>query len=358
MTGSLLVGLVQRASEFDRRGDWQGADQAYTAIFREAVSARAVPEMVAGLRQQARVRSQLGLVEEAEELALLSCEIAGRSQLQSAAARAMNVLAFLAHSGGDLRRAEELYHAVLERARELADSELIAAVCQNLGVLANLRGDLREARTLYLESVGSIVRADDRSTAMVAYNNLGIVCSDLGEWLEAEIYFGRGIEIAEQLGAKSMLVKLHGNSAEPLIQAGEFERARAALALTEALAREVGDGRGQSDAHRYRARMARIEGAHGAAEKHLEMAIAIAEEHDLDLERGEHGHHPPPPRRAESRLGAARVIASEALRVYESLGADRDSARVRRFLNVIGEEQRQRAVADEVEGPDERPDPR
>lgn len=330
--GSEIAQLKRRASALDAAGDWHEASLVYSRVVAEALASGDIQEVVSALRREAHVRYNGGFCEEAHELAILCFEIAERAQLQSAAARALNLLAFISHSSGDHQQAELLYGDALIRARELGDSELVAGVCQNLGVLANLRGDLKEARALYLESVGSIVRADDRSNAMVAYNNLGIVCTDLGEWLEAEIYFGRGIEIAEQLGAKSMLVKLRINSAEPFIQVGEFVQARAALGLAEALARDVKDESGLSDAHRYRARMARIEGDYVAAEEHLDQAIALAEEHELELERGEALEELALLRRAEGRGGASRMTAREALRVFEGLGARRDAERVRRFL--------------------------
>ena len=90
-------------------------------------------------------------------------------------------------------------------------------------------------------AVGSFVRSGNSENALHAYNNLGIASAELHEWLEADVYFSRGIEIAERLSHTPLLAKLYGNRAEPLIEIGDFDHAEQMLDGAERAATAVGD---------------------------------------------------------------------------------------------------------------------
>lgn len=275
--------------------------------------------------------------EQAEELAELSLEIAERSELPQAAARATNILALNRHLQQDLRGAELLYRAAMDRAFEVGDDQLVAWTTQNLGVIANVEGDVRRARTLYLESLGASVRAADEVSAMRTYNNLGMVCADLEEWQEAEVYFGRGIEIATQRGDTALLAVLQTNLAEPLIRTGEMERAWGVLDRAEAIASWTGDPQVLTTIDRFRGMVTRLQGNHHAADQHLEHALSLACEGGLELDRAEVLEEIARLRWDQGRRDEACAAARQALDGFLALGAARDVARVEAMLRDSGE---------------------
>jgi tetratricopeptide (TPR) repeat protein len=318
--------------ELERSGQWADAARVYRQLCETAIRRGKVPDLLRGLNATARMLQMQQCWDEAEEAALLSWTIAERNDLEQQSVRAMNILALIRCSQEDIADAAHLWQAALGEARSIGDQLMVGMICQNLGVVANIHGDLREARLLYLECIAASIGADNEPAAMAAYNNLGMVCVDLEEWMEAEIYFARGIEIAEQLGDTATLVRLYENRAEPLIYVGEFARAEAALKQAERLAPEIGDVRAQSDVERFRGRMARLQGEYGRAEQHLERALKIAREADLDLETGEVLEEQARLRWANGRHGAARVLLREARRAYQAVGAARDLTRLARLM--------------------------
>jgi tetratricopeptide (TPR) repeat protein len=325
-----FLAALENAEARERAGDWTGAAQLYALISTEALERGDVARLVECLRKGARASHLAGRVEEAGELARASLEIATRTEMAAAAARALNQLALQAHSAGRLEEAREAYTVALERARESDDAELIGAACQNLGVLANMRGDLREARALYFECVGTFVRSGARLSAMAAYNNLGMVCCDLHEWLEAEIYFGRGIEIATQVGNAPMLAKLLVNHAEPLIEFGELDHALESLRRAELVAEHLEDACLRVDMLRFRARIGRIRGDFPEAERLLHQALHTSRDAGLQLEEAEVREEMAHLRWAQGRRGPARMLLREAGRLFAEIGAEEDFQRLQR----------------------------
>jgi tetratricopeptide (TPR) repeat protein len=324
--------LLDQARSLERSGDWAAAAAEHSRAFRRAVEAGAAAEMVDAVRGGARVRHRQGRHEEAEELALLSERLAVLHGLARAAARALNVRAMTRFSQSDLEGARRLYGEALEQARHSKDDELIGLVCQNLGVIANIQGNLPEARALYLESVASSVRSGDRTAAIMAYNNLGLVCCDLGDWLEAELYFDRGIDLAERLGHLPMLGCLHLGRAEPLIHMGELVRAHATLDRAEEAAGRTQDREVLAAATRFRGILARLEGDHEGAEGLLRRALAAAEEAGLELQQAEALGGIAHLRRVQGCPSEARDVLASARRKFEALGARRELARLDEVL--------------------------
>jgi tetratricopeptide (TPR) repeat protein len=266
------------AFEHEQLGRWDAAARQYALSFRTAVLEGDVAQAADSLRGQARVLIQEERFDEAEELVELSREIAERSGLPQSAARAINILGIIRYRQRDWAGAREHYARALDRALDVGDDDLAGLASQNAGVVANLLGDLREACTLYLESIGSFVRSGNSAHALIAYNNLGMATADLNEWLEAEIYFSRGIEIAERLSQSPLLARLYGNRAEPLIQIGELDQARASLQKAESAAVAVGDRLALAEVERWRAMIARVSGDPDAAARHLARSLEIAAE--------------------------------------------------------------------------------
>lgn len=328
-----LAALAEQALGRERAGEWDPAADMYAKMFRTAAKAGDLLSAADALRGSARIRRFQGQYEAAEELADLSLEIAERSGLVHAAARALNMVAAIRYLRGDYASARGLYTRALERARDAGDDALIGWVCQNLGVLSNIEGNLREARVLYLESIGASVRAEDASSAMSAYNNLAMVCSDMEGWMEAEIYFQRGIEIAERLPSMPFLARLQANRAEPLIHVGELQRALESLDRAHGIAVQLGDRGTLSDVARFRGMIARRAGDLEDAERQLAEALAVASGADLPLERAEALREIGYLRWEQGSRVEAKQVLAEARSVFLSLGARWDAERVERFLS-------------------------
>lgn len=324
---------LEQASALEHAGSWEAAAAVYRRLFRRSVAARDISGVVFALYGQARTFRELRRWDEAEELTELCRHIALATGAFGMAARALNLYGVLRFSRGDLDEARSRYEEALERARETEDRRLLGYACQNLGVVANIRGDLRKARILYLEAVGASMQAGDRRSTATAYNKLGMVCTELAEYLEAEMYFDRGVELAEGIGDAAILARLHANRAEPMIRVGDRDRARRTLACAEALAIEIHGAATLSTVARYRGLISETEGARAEARRQFESSLAIAEGAGLLLARAEALD-------ALARIAAADGSAAEAAdrrraayEVYRSLGATPDAERLEPLID-------------------------
>lgn len=335
MLHEALAALAEQAQALERAGEWDPAADTYSRMFRAAADGGDLVAATDALRGSARVRRFQGRYEAAEELADLSLEIAERSGLAEAAARALNMVAAIRYLRGDRESARALYTRALERARDAGDDSLIGWVCQNLGVMSNVEGDLREARVLYLESIGASVRARDSSSAMSAYNNLAMVCSDMEGWMESEVFFQRGIEIAERLPSMPFLARLHANRAEPLIHVGELQQALESLDRGHEIASQLGDRGTLSDVARFRGVIARRTGRLGDADRHLAEALAIASDGKQPLERAEALREIGCLRWEQGAEDEARRVLDEARAAFLAVGARWDAERVDRCLSEL-----------------------
>ncbi|HEU4453316.1 MAG TPA: tetratricopeptide repeat protein [Longimicrobium sp.] len=333
--GPAAEDVAQQAAVQERAGNWDAAAALYAQTFRSSLHEGLTERAADALRGQARIRVQQRRFDEAEELADLSLELAQRHGLAQAAARALNVLGTIHHSRQDWPRAEGYYGRALELALDMGDDELTGLTCQNLGVVASIRGDFREARSRFLECVGSFVRSGSTANAMLAYNNLGLASSDMREWMEAEVYFSRGIEIAERLHHLPSTGMLHSNLAEPLIQVGDVQRARESLDRAEAAAGHVGDRAVLSDVARRRGILARTEGDLDDAEAHLQRALDVAGDPELGVERALALRELGEVRAAQGRWEDAAATFRLSIALFRSRGAVADAGVAERKLTEL-----------------------
>lgn len=324
--------LLQQAETQERMGQWDEAAALFQEIFDHAVQDHDLPTAVDILRRLSRIRFFQRRSEEAEELAELQLSVAQQHELEKASVKALMMLAAIAHAREELGRARDLYRLTLDHARALRDDTLVGDLCQNLGIIFNTEGDLRTARAMYLESIGSAVRSGNRVTAVMAYNNLGMVSADLHEWMEAEIYFSRGLEIAERLGNAKLRALLYTNRAEPLIRIGNLAQASASLDRAEAIATDLESHVTLANVARWRGVIARKRSSYPEADRCFSRALLIAAKFGLKLERAEVLEELARLRWRQGRHEEALATAHEALHGYEELGAKHDASRVRSLL--------------------------
>ncbi|HEX6910699.1 MAG TPA: hypothetical protein VF142_09890, partial [Longimicrobium sp.] len=191
--------LALRAAELERDADWEAALETYGRMFAASRAAGSVRGMADATRAGARMLRELCRLDEAQEQAELSIELAERAGLAYAAARAVNILGTIHYVRGDIHQAADLYESALEAARELREDDLILAACVNLGVVANIRGDLRAAFAFYLECIASAVRSSNAQASVFGYNNLGMLAADVREWMQADLLFHRALELADEM---------------------------------------------------------------------------------------------------------------------------------------------------------------
>jgi serine/threonine protein kinase/tetratricopeptide (TPR) repeat protein len=120
-----------------------------------------------------------------------------------ATAGALDNLAHLRQTCGDLPGAEELWSEALEMARCLHpdDDPTLAILIDNLSMVLMLRGDLRRAEQLGDEALAMKRRLFDDNHDSVAnsLNNLGMLLIELGDPAGAERHFREALEIYEHL---------------------------------------------------------------------------------------------------------------------------------------------------------------
>ena len=327
-----LEELRNRALAHQRAGRWADAAATFSAIFRRAVAAANVEAVARALYGQARAWRGQHRHEEALELIELCRELCHRNGLVQLGARALNESAVLFYERGDLEGAQTRYQLALREAWAADDALLMAFIYQNLGVIANTRGDLREARVLYLESIAASLRSQDPTSAIMVYNNLGMLSADLQEWMESELFFDRGIEMAEREGLREQLTRLYVNRAEPLIGMEEFGLALASLEHAEGLAMEIGNRSALGAVARFRARISRLCGDLPEAERYADQAIALAEELHLELRAAEALEELAWVRWEQRREEEATDALERAERIFTANHAAQDAARAAALL--------------------------
>ncbi|MBW3571258.1 MAG: hypothetical protein KY467_09140 [Gemmatimonadetes bacterium] len=326
MDAQRIAGEVEA---LERAAEWEPARAACARAFTAAAAAADVREMARATRGAARMLCKLGLLDEAEEQAELSREIAARAGLALEAARAVNILGNIRHVAGGLHQAAELYEEALEQARQVRDDELIGLACANLGVVANIRGDLRAAFAYYLESIAAAVRTGDVQASVLGYNNLGLLAADQREWMQADLLFHRALELAEQADETTVISTLLLNRAEPLIHVGDLELAGEVLDRAEAMAQEIENARDLAEVARFRALLARRRGDDAEAAQQLGRSLLLATRGGFRLERAEALEQLALLHYDAGRMDDARAHVAEACAEFFAAGAARDCQRLR-----------------------------
>jgi tetratricopeptide (TPR) repeat protein len=325
--------LAGRAAVLERHGAWDEAATLYAEVYNQAITSGALEEAATALVQGGRAMSRKGRLQEANNLARLSMDLAERNGLLGVSAHAVSLLGAIHFLQSDFSAAEKCYTQARDAARALGDDLLVWSTTQNLGIIANIHGDFREARALYLESIGSAIRGEDRAGAMTTYLNLGKACVCLEDWLEAAVYFERGIEIAEQLGEVPMQTRLHANLAIPLVHMGEFPRARTVLNTAEHLATRIGDTETLSHIARLRGRIARLQGDFAAAREYLADSLRLATGTGFELARAEALEEQGRLYQAEGHLEEACIAFEAARTCFLAISARHDVARMEELLS-------------------------
>ncbi|HVE80330.1 MAG TPA: tetratricopeptide repeat protein, partial [Gemmatimonadaceae bacterium] len=256
---------------------------------------------------------------------------------EAGVAHAINMLAAVAHTAGELDEAERLYEEARTHAFVAGEHELAAMVQQNLGVIANIRGDLRDALTHYHASLDAYRALGLDARAGLLANNLGMVYTDLREWPAAERAFEEARASCRSRGDVAALLRVETNLAELWVARGDVERARALCAEVLEASREHAGGPWLGDTHRHYGAACREAGALHEAETHLARAAAIAGERRDPLLAAETSRELAELFARQGRHRETLKHLNQAHNVFERLRARRDLADVARRLGRLEE---------------------
>lgn len=215
---------VEDARASERLGDWSTARSVYRDLLDdESLSAR---DQSAVLRWLGRTYAEEGDSDIAVSLlerAVAAGTEAGDAEMES---RALNGLAVIEQTLGNLDRSEELYTLARTRAVAAGDEMLLAILDQNLGTIANIRGNLQLALESYQSSRRRLRALGRSSFEAHVLNNIGMVCTDLGQWEDAEIAYAAACDACAKSDETGLLRRVEVNQVELWIARKEIAKAR------------------------------------------------------------------------------------------------------------------------------------
>lgn len=216
--------LIDEAKLAEREGRWSDAADRYEGLVRNPFADD--QDRLSALRWLGRAYLEQG--NRGAAMDVLEAAVAAASQAGSASAiaQALNVVAIVHQTGGDLDMAESMYTEARITAQSIRDAEALAMIDQNLGTVASIRGDIVRALEAFRLSLEGYRALGLRDQAAQVLNNIGLAYSDLGEldraaaaYAEAEQTFGE-----ERDETNKMNVAL--NQVQLCIATGRFDEAQ------------------------------------------------------------------------------------------------------------------------------------
>ncbi len=215
---------VEEARAFERTGNWSAARARYEQLLADDSLTGTGRSSV--LRWMGRTYAEDGNSDLAVSLLESAVEAGAGAGDAEAEARALNGLAVIEQTLGNLDRSEELYTRARVRAAEAGDEMLLAILDQNLGTIANIRGDLELALRSYESSRNRFKTLGLSSFEAHVLNNVGMVCTDLGHWDNAESAYRAACDACARGDETGLLRRIEVNQAELWIARREITKAR------------------------------------------------------------------------------------------------------------------------------------
>jgi putative nucleotidyltransferase with HDIG domain len=205
--------LIDEAKLAERDRRWSEAALRYEALVRNPFADDQT--RLSALRWLGRVYLEQGNRGAAMDVLEAAVAAATQAGSASAIAQALNVVAIVHQTGGDLDRAESMYLEARITAESIGDAEALAMIDQNLGTVASIRGDLPRALRAYHLSLEGYRALGMPDQAAQVLNNIGLAYSDLGEldraeqaYTEAEHTFGAERDTTNKLNVALNQVQL------------------------------------------------------------------------------------------------------------------------------------------------------
>jgi putative nucleotidyltransferase with HDIG domain len=205
--------LIEEAKLAEKEGRWTDAASRYESLVRN--SSADPQHRLSALRWLGRAYLEQGNRGAAIDVLEAAVAAATQSGSPSAIAQALNVVAIVHQTGGDLDRAESMYAEARITAQSINDAEALAMIDQNLGTVASIRGDVRRALEAFHLSLDGYRALGLKDQAAQVLNNIGLAYSDLGEldraasaYAEAQQTFGEERDHTNQLNVALNQVQL------------------------------------------------------------------------------------------------------------------------------------------------------
>jgi putative nucleotidyltransferase with HDIG domain len=342
---------IQRAQRAERAGRWGMACAEYERLIRDA----ATPEetRLAALRWLGRAYLEQGKREAAADVLDAAVAAAKNANNPSAIAQALNVVAILEQTGGNLERAAELYDAAREQAQQAEDRALVAMIDQNAGVVANIRGDTAGALESFRMSLAGYQALGLSSYAGQVLNNMGLAFMELGDLQSAEWAYAKAISEFADHGDQNRSEEVAVNQIQLWIVMGRVDdalsQAKRLLAMGGAAERPWA-----GEVHRHLGVIAREQSDFAAANDRLAQAAVFAGESedvlltaDVAEQQAELFWLEERHREMLSCLNRARSIYSRVDATHRLAEVERRNANLEhRFLDIA------RRWGDSIEGAD------
>ena len=187
-----IKALVDQAKLAEREGRWSHAAECYESLVRDPLASE--PTRLSALRWLGRVYLEQGNRGAAMDVLEAAVAAATQAGSPSKIAQALNVVAIVHQSSGDLDRAELIYREARGTAESIRDAEAMAMIDQNLGTVASIRGDIHGALEAFQRSLAGYRTLGMLDHAAQVLNNIGLAYTDLGELDEAEAAYAAAAE--------------------------------------------------------------------------------------------------------------------------------------------------------------------
>jgi tetratricopeptide (TPR) repeat protein len=233
---------------------------------------------------------------------------------------------------GEFKKARESYEMAVSVGTD--DSDIGAA---HIGI-ANVyqsREELAKAITHYVEALAKLKNTDDYRDTARAYNNLGDVYMQMDNWDSALENFEKGAELGELSGWLYIKAFTQFNSAEALINKGELDRAWELLEKSRELLEQIGSKPGLAGMYHVYGMYHREKEEWEKMSENYERSIELYEEITMPhyVARDSYEYGIGLLRKGDTKK--ARTMLSKALEIFEGMGMEKMTRKVRRELDKI-----------------------
>jgi len=215
----------------------------------------------------------LDRLEEAGPKALEAVAVARDLGHEGVLANALNAYGVVSmHTMGAAKALEPFQEATV-LARRAADAACLAEALMGSGGALQLLGDINGARACFNESLLVATSAGDRRGQARALEGIGWLLGDLGQ---AEAFFVKALDMAEEVEARPLMASVLGALATVAMQKGEIEKARPLLQRSWDLARSTGSAFALTGALSHLGQLAQISKDPKGAKELFAEAVSLA----------------------------------------------------------------------------------
>jgi predicted ATPase/DNA-binding CsgD family transcriptional regulator len=186
----------------------------------------------------------------------------------------------LAHSQGDLARAEELREEALAVSRRLADEVQVAAALNGLAFVLRRRGEFARARAMHQEALELYRKLDDRWGIGRSIDLLGRAAAFQGDYAAALPQLEEGLRIWREVGDRYGIAESTAVIGMVALGRRDYGTARSLLHKARGTMEELGDPRGIAKMAIGLADVDLNDGNHGAAQALYEEALSLLKDVD------------------------------------------------------------------------------